>query len=151
MILSSLVAGMLAGTAAPPAAEQPPPGGYWRVGERREPEPDDGQDNITIGSILFSLGVLRAGAGAVQVYLASPGQCANLESSGLGEGSCPSVRGYGWAGVALGGLFIGTGVTMLAIGLSQRKEHEAWKRRYGIAWGPAISPGHYGLSLGLRF
>jgi hypothetical protein len=123
--------------AAPPAVPDTPPGGYWRMGEKRAPEPLDGQDNLTIGAIMASLGVIRTGGGIAYVVLARPGECGSLEErTGISRESCPELRAYGWAGTALGGAMFVTGVVMLAIGAAQRKRHRAWQRRYGIALGP---------------
>lgn len=135
----------------PEPEELVPPGGYYRLGEKREREPNDGRDNLLIGSILTSLGLLRAGTGAAQVYIASPGQCARLADSGIEEDSCPGLVAYGWSGVAFGGLFLATGITMLAIGASQRRKHDAWKRRYGIAFAPRFGRRAFALDLAIRF
>jgi hypothetical protein len=101
------------------------------VGERRAPEPDDGRDNLVIGGIMAALGLWRTASGAVQVAISTPDRCADLGRYGIDPDSCPQLRGYGWAGVAFGGAFLLTGVTMLAIGGAQRKRHLAWQRRYG--------------------
>ncbi len=146
--LSLLVA--LALGPAPPADDLPP-GGYWRLGERREPEPNDGEDNLLVGGILGSLGLLRTASGVAQVYVASPEQCPRLEPYGIEAGGCPQLRAYGWAGVGFGGLFLATGVTLLAIGGAQRKKHRAWKRRYGLAMRPALGRDRFGVDLAWRF
>lgn len=106
---------LLAWQPAPPA-----PGGYWRFGEQSVPEPPDGEDMLTIGAVMFSLGMIRAGAGGVSVYLATrPEVC---------KESCRSMNGYGWAGVGYGGLMAVTGAVMLIIGAAQRAEHDRWER-----------------------
>ena len=46
--------------APPPEGPQPAPGGYWGVGELREPEPKDGRYSLWVGGALLGLGVLRA-------------------------------------------------------------------------------------------
>ncbi len=75
---------------------------------------------LTIGSVMFSLGMIRAGAGGVSVYLATrPEVC---------KESCRSMNGYGWAGVGYGGLMAVTGAVMLIIGAAQRAEHGRWER-----------------------
>jgi hypothetical protein len=116
--------------ATPPATpETPPPagppGGYWTLAEQRESrEPLDGEDELTIGSVLFSLGALRAGAGVLTIFMAvNPEQCPLTEPRG-----CSGLRNYGWVGVAEGGLMFGTGLTYLAIGAARRQRHRQWKR-----------------------
>ncbi len=114
------------------ASEQPvpppagPPGGYRTLAEAREyeVEPHDGDDELTIGSVLLSLGLIRAGAGVISVWMASnPEQCPLT-----GPGACSGLRNYGWVGVAEGGLMIGTGITYLAIGAVRRQRHQRWER-----------------------
>lgn len=134
-----------------PAPTPDPPGGYWRFGEKREPEPNDGRDNLMIGSIMFSLGVLRTASGVAYVVIAQPERCDDIVRFGIEPEGCPQVRGFGWAGVAFGGAFLVTGVAMLAIGGAQRKRHRAWQRRHGIAFAPVVARDRLGLGLGLRF
>ena len=107
-----------------------PPGGYWTVGEQRERagEPPDGDDELTIGSVLFSLGLLRAAAGAVMVWTAGrPDLCPVAASSCRGYGL------FGVAGIGEGGLMFGTGVVYLAIGASRRARYRRWKRGESLA------------------
>lgn len=108
------------------------PGGYWSLAEQHERsrEPADGEDELTIGSVLFSLGFLRAGAGVLMAVMADdPDLCPLTEARG-----CSGLRNYGWAGVAEGGLMIGTGITYLAIGLSRRQRHHRWERGEVLSW-----------------
>jgi hypothetical protein len=107
----------------PPAG---PPGGYWTVAEQheRESEPLDGEDELTIGSVLLSLGLVRAGAGVISVWMASrPDQCPLSD-----PGACSGLRNYGWVGVAEGGLMFATGITYLAIGAVRRQRYRRWER-----------------------
>jgi hypothetical protein len=107
----------------PPAG---PPGGYWTLGEQHERsgEPLDGDDDLTIGSVLFSLGILRAGAGVLTIVMAGdPELCPLTQPRG-----CSGLRNYGWVGVAEGGLMFGTGLTYLAIGAARRQRHRRWER-----------------------
>jgi hypothetical protein len=145
-----LAAVLLLGPSAP-APDPVPPGGYWRFGERRDPEPNDGRDNLMIGTIMTSLGLLRTASGVAYVVMAQPDRCDDLDRFGIDPASCPQVRGFGWAGVAFGGAFLVTGVTMLAIGGVQRKRHRAWERRYGISLAPAVSRDRLGFEFALRF
>jgi hypothetical protein len=109
-----------------PAQTSEAPGGYWTLAEQHERSrrPPDGEDELTIGSVLFSLGFLRAGAGVLTALMANdPELCPLTEAR-----SCSGLRNYGWAGVAEGGLMIGTGITYLAIGASRRQRHRRWER-----------------------
>lgn len=144
-----VAASLLAPSTPPPDPE--PPGGYWRFGEKREPEPNDGHDSLLIGSIMLSLGVLRTASGVAYVVIAQPERCDDIGRFGIEPESCPQVRGFGWAGVAFGGAFLVTGVAMLAIGGVQRKRHRAWQRRYGIALAPVVGRDRLGFDLALRF
>jgi hypothetical protein len=123
-----------------PAAEATPPGGYWTFAEQHERsrEPLDGDDELTIGSVLFSLGFLRAGAGVLSVVMAdNPDLCPLTEPRG-----CNGLRNYGWFGVAEGGLMFGTGITYLAIGAARRERHRRWERGEVLAlWRPGGRPG----------
>lgn len=149
------VALAVAGTLAAPPPEGPaqPPGGYWDLGEKREPEPKDGQTNLTVGAILLPLGLLRSGAGAVNVYTTTGDRCARIY--GFDPEDCSSFRAYGWWGVGFGGLMAVTGAVFLGIGFKQRAEHNRWKRRYGIALRTELTPmlgrGEAGAALKLRF
>jgi hypothetical protein len=114
------------------------PGGYWTFAEQHERsrEPLDGDDELTIGSVLFSLGFLRAGAGVLTAMMANDTElCPLTEPRG-----CNGLRNYGWAGVAEGGLMIGTGITYLAIGASRRERHRRWERGEAVAlWHPGAA------------
>lgn len=124
---------------------EPAPGGYWRFGEQSVPEPPDGQDALTIGAVIFSLGLIRAGAGGVSVYLATrPDVC---------KDGCRSMNVYGLAGVGFGGLMAVTGAVMLIIGAAQQARHRRWERgeaRIGV--GPwMVDRRSLGLAVDLRF
>jgi hypothetical protein len=119
-----------------------PPGGYWSLGERSEPEPPDGHDAITIGSVIFSLGLIRAGAGAAAVYMATrPELCAV---------DCRSTSAFGWAGVGFGALMFTSGLISLSIGLAQRAKRERWQRGE-LSLVPWSTRSHASRSLGLAF
>jgi hypothetical protein len=130
--LSSVV---LVATMLAPASEPPPPapGGYWSLGEQRarRGEPPDGDDDLTVGSILFSLGFLRTGAAAVTVWMArTPSRCPSREPEG-----CRSMEIYGWVGFSEGGLMVGTGLTYLIIGLARRAKHRRWQAGESVSLG----------------
>lgn len=138
-------------TASPELAWQPaapPPGGYWKFGERNVPEPPDGVDALTVGSVMFSLGVIRAGAGAVSVYMATrPDLCG---------GDCASLRLFGWSGVGLGALMFVSGFVTFTVGLAQKRKHERWQRgeaKLNVApwWTASRSTRTLGLAVDLRF
>lgn len=135
--------------APPPEGPAQPPGGYWGLNEKRDPEPKDGRTNQTVGAILLPLGLLRTGAGAINVYTASGDRCARI--FGLDPEGCSSLRAYGWWGVGFGGLMAITGAVFLGIGFKQKAEHDRWRRRYGISVVPALSPEGAGARLTLRF
>lgn len=105
-----------------PAAQ--PPGGYWQFGEKTEPEPPDGDEALTIGSVLLSLGALRAGTGGASVWMAiEPDRCPAKDARG-----CEGLLIYGWSGVGLGALSVVTGIVYLGIGAAQRARHQRWQR-----------------------
>jgi hypothetical protein len=123
-------------TETPRHDESIAPGGYWTLAEQHERsrEPPDGEDELTIGSVLFSLGFLRAGAGVLTALMAD-----DLELCPLTEPrGCSGLRNYGWAGVAEGGLMLGTGITYLAIGATRRQRHRRWERGEPLA---SLRPG----------
>jgi hypothetical protein len=101
------------------------PGGYWSVGEQHERsrEPLDGEDDLTIGSVIFSLGFIRAGAGVLTIVMGNkPDLCPITQPRG-----CSGLRSYGWVGVAEGGLMVGTGLAYMIIGAARRDRHRRWK------------------------
>ncbi|KIG15054.1 hypothetical protein DB30_06086 [Enhygromyxa salina] len=121
--------------AAPPT--ETAPGGYRTLSEQREREgpPRDGEDELTIGSVLFSLGLLRAGAGVLTAVMADrPGMCPDPEQG------CGSLRAYGWAGLGEGVLLTGTGIVYLAIGASRRGQYQRWERGEPLAKRLQLSP-----------
>lgn len=157
LVATNLVAGTAA-LAVALAADPPPlapgneiPGGYLDSEDLLGSEPDDGQNKITLGSILFSLGGLRLGAGVVGYLTASPDSCAQRYGASVSDNTCAGLRIYGIAGMGLGGLMAVSGVAILATGLVQRQKHRAWLRERGMAFGPWLGPHAQGLSFGLRF
>jgi hypothetical protein len=117
---------LLATMLAPPTDPAPAPGGYWSIAEQRERrgEPPDGEDELTIGSVPFSLGGLRVGAAALTLWLArTPSRCPAED-----PGGCQSMATYGWVGLGEGGLMVGTGLTYLIIGAAHRNRHRRWAR-----------------------
>lgn len=125
-----------------------PPGGYWQFGERNVPEPPDGLEALTIGSVMFSLGLVRAGAGAGAVYMATqPKLCPS---------NCQSLSLFGWSGVGLGALMFITGLVTFSVGAAQKAKHERWqqglaKMRVTPWWTASHSTRSLGLTVDLRF
>jgi hypothetical protein len=115
------------------------PGGYWSVGEQHERsrEPLDGEDDLTIGSVIFSLGFVRAGAGVLTIVMSNDSDlCPITEPRG-----CSGLRSYGWVGVAEGGLMVGTGLAYMIIGAARRERHRRWKSGEPLAdVGPWLIP-----------
>lgn len=139
----------VSGVSAPDAGEIP--GGYYEFGEVREREPEEGDMNRLIGSILFPLGFLRAGGGIAMLLTASPERCKGNYGQGVADRTCSGLRTYGWVGIGYGGLMIVTGAAFLGLGLAQRSRHRAWKRRNNIAVAPVLQRGGGGVSFALRF
>ncbi len=110
---------------APPSdPPPPPPGGYWSTAEQRSRRgaPPGGDDELTVGSVLFSLGLLRVGAAAVTLWMAqTPSRCPARDPAG-----CRGYAIYGWLGVGEGGLMVGTGLTYLIIGAVRRERYRRW-------------------------
>lgn len=112
------------------------------------PEPPDGYEALTIGSVLFSLGLFRAGAGGVSVYMATrPDLCL---------GNCRSMSLFGWSGVGFGALMFVTGIVSMSVGAAQQAKHRDWQRgaaRLMVApwWTASRSSRSLGLALDLRF
>jgi len=154
LVAISLAASLLAGPPTGALLEGPSegpsaaPGGYRSLGELREREPVDGHDNLTIGSVLFSLGLIRAGAGGVSVYMATrPDLCSP---------NCASMGPFGWSGVGFGGLMFVTGIVLFSIGASQQAKHRRWQQglsslKVAPWWTASRSTRELGLSLDLRF
>lgn len=138
-----MLAGILSVSPAPAPSEAP--GGYWSLGEQRdrEPEPKDGEEELTIGSVLLSLGLLRAGAGAVIVWMGDqPRFCDPNDPTA----NCGSLRTFGFVGVGEGALMFTTGIVYLAIGAHHRGRHDAWRRGEPLS----LRIGHAGQTLALR-
>lgn len=133
VLLASLLTGILA--QEPSAA---PPGGYLTIAEARERqrEPLDGEDEIMIGSVLFSLGALRVGAAALTIWMAhDPNRCPADEPE-----TCSGLEVYGWVGVGEGGLMLTTGAVYLAIGATRRSKYRRWQRGESVADRLQVAP-----------
>ncbi|GEM_PF-3267955 len=118
------------------------PGGYWGLAERRPPEPKDGDEELIMGGVLLSLGVLRAGAGLTTFLAGRPDHCKyDLKS-------CENVRYYGYAGLGFGGLMLGTGIVFLILGQARRERHRRWKLDGSLA---VLGEGGRSGSVSFRF
>ena len=153
--VSLLIAGTLAG---PPASgaegpqagpTPPPPGGYWELGEQREPEPKDGRQSLLVGAILTPLGLLRVGGAVSTIYVAQDGRCQTTLQAN--DDTCQSLRLWGYSGLGMGGLMFVTGVVFLGIGFHRRAEHDAWKRRYSISMSPLVRGQRLGATFRIQF
>lgn len=149
-----------AGTAALTLAFTPPlpldadaeiPGGYHDMMELRGPEPPDGDAKITLGSILFSLGMIQFAGGMGSVVTALPQYCTVLNGPTVSANNCNGLRIYGIVGATFGGLMAASGGVILGLGLIQRRRYRQWRRDAGLVLAPLLGPGQRGLSLGFRF
>ena len=158
-VLAHLSAGTAALTLAlAPAAPRPlqteseVPGGYYEAMDlRRDDEPPDGDKQVTLGSVLFALGVIQAGGGLSSFVTATPRYCSSVYGANVTDQTCSGLRIYGIVGIAFGGLMAATGATFLGWGLIQRKQHRKWMRERGLAIGPLLGPGQRGLAIGFHF
>ncbi|HRI09483.1 MAG TPA: hypothetical protein PKW35_16795 [Nannocystaceae bacterium] len=137
------------------AVAAPPPdeviGGYHDRTELRAPEPEDGEGRVMIGSILFSLGLLRVGVSAASVATTSPTRCHSVYGSSVSDRTCNGLRTFGYVGIGYGTLMVGTGVAFLAWGLLLRERHREWVRRRGVAIAPLRVERGGGVAVGFRF
>ncbi|MEE9385403.1 MAG: hypothetical protein V3V08_18505 [Nannocystaceae bacterium] len=107
-------------------------GGYRSLGELRRREPPTGADQIALGSVLVSLGLLRAALGGTTWYSAGPSRCPDGAAPYLTTvEACGGLRFYGMAGVALGGMIASAGVAYLVSGWVRRHQHTDWKLQGG--------------------
>lgn len=158
-VVTHLVAGTAALAVALARPADPPPldpnneipGGYLDSEDLRGSEPDDGHNQVTLGSILFSLGLLRVGAGVVGVVTASPGYCAQVYGDSASDKTCSGLQVYGGVGIGLGALMSATGVVILSLGLVKRQRHRKWLQERGMTVGPWMGPHQHGLAFGFRF
>ena len=100
MVLAFIALSLIAGTLAGPPASgaegpqagppPPPPGGYWELGEQREPEPKDGRQSLLVGAILTPLGLLRVGGAVSTIYVAQDGRCQTTLQAN--DDTCQSLR-----------------------------------------------------------
>jgi len=152
--------GLSAGTVAVALALTPPlpldstaeiPGGYHDMMTLRGEEPPDGDGKVTLGSILFSLGMIQFAGGLSSVVMAQPRYCAAIYGASVSDEHCNGLQIYGIVGSTFGGLMAISGGVILGLGLIQRQRHRKWKREAGLVVAPLLGPGQRGLSIGFRF
>ena len=107
---------------------QLPPGGYRNFVEARGPEPQTGELDRKVGTLLSSLGAIRAVLGAGTYVLGLPQNCSEIA---LGNEKtprrCMGALNYGIAGMALGGTMLITGLVYLVISRRKDLRHRKWK------------------------
>jgi hypothetical protein len=152
-VRTAALAAALASPADPPplSPDNDIPGGYLGSEDLRGSEPDDGQNRVTLGSILFSLGALRLGAGVFGYVSATPQYCAQVYGMSVADKTCSGLRVYGLVGTGLGGLMTVTGAVILALGLMQRQRHREWLQGRSVSLGPWLGPQQHGVAFGFRF
>jgi hypothetical protein len=132
------------------------PGGYHGHGVILERAPPDGQNRIIVGSILVPLGAIASVTSAVGTWLTVPQHCAErLGSVGIEADSarCQGLFTFNVIRVSYGVLMLGTGATILALGMIQRGRYRKWKLERGMRARvePMIGlPTRGSASLGLR-
>jgi hypothetical protein len=112
-----------------------PPGGYWRPGELRAPEPKDGHEKIIAASILIPLGVIGTASGAATTWMSAPGHCEarwGRVGASPDEGQCRGLLILNSIRTTYGALMLGSGLVLLGVGLHQRKKWRQWKERGGV-------------------
>ena len=154
--LTSLSAGTVAMTLAltpplPLESDAEVPGGYHDMMALRGEEPPDGDKKITLGSVLFSLGLIQFGGSMSSVVTASPRYCHSVYGASTSDQTCSGLRTFGLVGAVFGGLMAASGGVILGMGLIQRQRYRQWRRESGLVFAPLLGPGQRGLSLGFRF
>lgn len=132
------------------------PGGYHGFGTILERAPPDGHNQIVVGSILVPLGTIATVSSAVGTWLSVPGHCAErLGAAGIQADAkrCQGLFVFNVIRVSYGALMLGSGATILVLGLLQRERHRKWKHEHGMRARvePVIGlPSRTHASLGLR-
>jgi hypothetical protein len=132
------------------------PGGYHGHGVILERAPPDGQRRILVGSILAPLGAIATVSSAVGLWLTMPQHCTRrLGSTGIEPTAahCEGLFAFSVVRVSYGALMLGTGATILALGIIQRERYRKWKHGHGMRARvePVIGlPSRGNASLGLR-
>jgi hypothetical protein len=132
------------------------PGGYHGHGVILERAPPDGRNRIIVGSILVPLGTLATITSAVGTWMTVPAHCAE-RLSGIGieatADRCQGLFAFNVIRTSYGALMLGSGATILVLGMLQREKYRKWRNEHGMRarFEPAIGlPGRGTASLGLR-
>lgn len=132
------------------------PGGYHGHGVILERPPPDGRNRIIVGSILVPLGALATVTSAVGTWMTVPDHCGE-RLRGLGieatADRCQGLFTFNVIRTTYGALMLGSGATILVLGMLQREKHRKWKHDHGMRARvePTIGlPGRGTASLGLR-
>jgi hypothetical protein len=132
------------------------PGGYHGHGVILERAPPDGRNRIIVGSILVPLGTLATITSAVGTWMTVPAHCAE-RLSGIGieatADRCQGLFTFNVIRTTYGVLMLGSGATILVLGMLQREKYRRWRHEHGMRarFEPAIGlPGRGTASLGLR-
>jgi hypothetical protein len=132
------------------------PGGYHGHGVILERAPPDGRNRIIVGSILVPLGTLATITSAVGTWMTVPAHCAE-RLSGIGieatADRCQGLFTFNVIRTTYGALMLGSGATILVLGMLQREKYRRWRHEHGMRarFEPAIGlPGRGTASLGLR-
>lgn len=142
-------------TVAPRVVEPHPGvvGGYWDMDRTRGREPDDGREEIIVGSILVPIGIIAVSSAAATVWLSAPGHCqerwASVGAAPTAD-QCKGVRVFGIIRVSYGSLMVVTGSVLLGIGMHRRERHRKWERG-GVAIQGRLTPWFGGGSGGLTY
>jgi hypothetical protein len=131
------------------------PGGYYGHGVILERPPPDGRNRIIVGSILVPLGAIATISSAVGTWMTVPSHCAErLSAAGIEAtaSKCQGLFTFNVIRVSYGALMLGSGATILALGMIQRERYRKWRHEHGMQarLEPTIDLGGRGASLGLR-
>lgn len=111
------------------------PGGYHGHGVILERAPPDGRNRIIVGSILAPLGTIATVTSAVGTWLTVPQHCGRrLASVGIEADAsrCQGLFTFNVIRTTYGVLMLGSGATILALGIIQRERYRKWRHEHGM-------------------
>lgn len=132
------------------------PGGYYGHGVILERPPPDGRNRIIVGSILVPLGTLATISSAVGTYMTVPSHCAERLGAATGieatASKCQGLFTFNVIRTTYGVLMLGSGATILALGMIQRERYRKWRHEHGMRahLEPTFDVGGRGAAVGLR-
>lgn len=131
------------------------PGGYHGHGVILDRPPPDGRNRIIVGSILVPLGTIATVSSAVGTWMTVPDHCAErLGAAGIEATAsrCQGLFTFNVIRTTYGVLMLGSGATILVLGIIQREKYRKWRREHGMRARvePMIGLPGRGASLGLR-